>query len=181
MAMSSNFNLGVRHLLPIVPLLAVGVGCAVHRLANHRLQIAATGLLIWQVVVVVLAYPLYIQFFSEAVGGARNGYKYLCDSNYDWGQDITRLGAWVRANHIDRIYTDVFADVPVRYYLGRAHEGYSILWNGLPPSGSYVAVSANVYENNVTDPKIPPEKKYSLLKDHLVTRIGKSIFVFRIP
>ena len=104
MAMSSNFNLGVRHLLPIVPLLAVGVGCAVHRLANHRLQIAATGLLIWQVVVVVLAYPLYIQFFSEAVGGARNGYKYLCDSNYDWGQDAHRLKTYLETKGIQHIY-----------------------------------------------------------------------------
>ena len=103
-AMSSNFNIGVRHLLPIVPLLAVGVGCAAHRLTSRRLQLATVVLLLWQTVVVVLAYPLYIQFFSEAVGGARNGYKYLFDSNNDWGQDAHRLKTYLDANRIQHIY-----------------------------------------------------------------------------
>ena len=180
--LASNFQIGVRHILPVIFAVAILTAKAVDSWWDRKyLKVVLAGLSLSLVFSVATAFPQYLPYYNDLSGGTDSGYEIATDSNYDWGQDINRLGAWVRANHIDRIYTDVFADVPVRYYLGRAHEGYSILWNGLPPSGSYVAVSANVYENNVTDPKIPPEKKYSLLKDHLVTRIGKSIFVFRIP
>ncbi len=180
--LASNFQIGVRHILPVIFAAAILAAKALDAWWDRkyaRIILAAASLSL--VVSVVAAYPDYLPYYNDLSGGTDHGYEIATDSNYDWGQDINRLGAWVHANRINRIYTDVFADVPVRYYLGRAHEGYSILWNGLPPSGSYIAVSAGVYENNVADPKVPPEKKYSLLKDHLVTRIGKSIFIFRVP
>jgi hypothetical protein len=107
-AMTSNANIGVRHMLPMFPLLCVGIGCASSRLANPKLKIAGLSLLGWQIVSVLLAYPLYIQFFSEAVGGAHNGYKYLFDSNFDWGQDAKRLKKFLDERHINHIYLDYF-------------------------------------------------------------------------
>jgi hypothetical protein len=117
-AMTSHFNLGVRHLLPMLPLLCVGIGCAVARLTDKRLKIAVKTLLAWQVVVVLVAYPLYIQFFSEAVGGASNGYKYLVDSNYDWGQDAHRLKAYLDTHGIQHIYLSYFGTQFSITYLG---------------------------------------------------------------
>jgi hypothetical protein len=107
-AMGSGVNIGVRHLLPMLPLLSVGIGCAAARLVDRRLTLAVKALLVWQALSVLLAYPLYIQFFSEAVGGARNGYKYLIDSNFDWGQDAKRLKAFLDEHQIDHIYLDYF-------------------------------------------------------------------------
>jgi hypothetical protein len=107
-AMTSHVNLGVRHLLPVLSLLCVGIACAVNRLADRRLKITAYVLAGWQAAAALLAYPLYIQFFSEIVGGAPNGYKYLVDSNYDWGQDAHRLKAFLDANAIGHIYLDYF-------------------------------------------------------------------------
>jgi len=107
-AMTSHVNIGIRHLLPIFPLLSVGVGCALAKLSNRKLVIAAWVLLAWQAVIVVLAYPLYLQFFTEAVGGAREGYKYLVDSNYDWGQDAKRLKKFLEEQRISHIYLDYF-------------------------------------------------------------------------
>jgi hypothetical protein len=104
LAMTSNVNIGVRHLLPIFPLLCVGAGCAVPRLQRWLVG----GLVAWQFVVAVLAYPLYLQFFSEAVGGAQNGYKYLLDSNYDWGADAVRLKKFMEERGIGHIYLDYF-------------------------------------------------------------------------
>lgn len=65
-------------------------------------------LLAWQIIIVALAYPLYLQFFSEAVGGARNGYRYLVDSNYDWRQDAKRLKIFLDEHGIQHIYLDYF-------------------------------------------------------------------------
>jgi hypothetical protein len=103
-AMTSKVNIGVRHLLPMFPLFIVGIGCAIPRLK----QWLAGGLVAWQAVICLLCAPLYLQFFSEAVGGANNGYKYLIDSNYDWGQDAKRLKAFLDERHIGQIYLDYF-------------------------------------------------------------------------
>jgi hypothetical protein len=59
-------------------------------------------------VVAIACYPLYLQFCSEAIGGAKNGYKYFADSNYDWGQDANRLKQFLQERGIDRIYLDYF-------------------------------------------------------------------------
>lgn len=107
-AMTSHVNLGVRHLMPMLSLLCVGIGCAVNGLGDRRLRIAAYVLAGWQAVAALVAYPLYIQFFSEIVGGSPNGYKYLVDSNYDWGQDAHRLKAFLAAQGIQHIYLNYF-------------------------------------------------------------------------
>ncbi|HUI07357.1 MAG TPA: glycosyltransferase family 39 protein [Verrucomicrobiae bacterium] len=107
-AMTSGINIGVRHLLPVFPMLSVGIGCAVARLNSRRLQIIAIGLATGQALIALATYPLYIQYFSELVGGARNGYKYLIDSNYDWGQDANRLKKFLDKRQINHIYLDYF-------------------------------------------------------------------------
>ena len=107
-AMTSNINLGVRHLLPVLALFCVGIGCAAASLAQRRLQLAAWVLAGGQAVSCLFAYPLYIQYFSELVGGAPNGYRYLVDSNYDWGQDAHRLKAHLDRQGIQHIYLNYF-------------------------------------------------------------------------
>ena len=107
-AMTSHVNLGIRHLLPMLPLLCVGIAGGVNRLGSRRLRVGAYLLAGWQAAAALVAYPLYIQFFSEIVGGSPNGYKYLVDSNYDWGQDAHRLKAFLTANGIGHIYLNYF-------------------------------------------------------------------------
>ena len=108
MAMTSHVNIGIRHILPVLPLLCVGLGCAAARVNARPARIAVGVLIVWQAVVAVAAYPFYLQFFSEAVGGAKNGYRYLLDSNYDWGQDANRLKAFLDTRGIRHIYLDYF-------------------------------------------------------------------------
>jgi 4-amino-4-deoxy-L-arabinose transferase-like glycosyltransferase len=107
-AMSSHVNIGVRHLLPVFPLLCVGIGCAFRRIKNPVANKAAFILLGWQTLAAIFAYPLYIQYFSEAIGGMKNGQKYLIDSNYDWGQDAKRLKEFLEKRGINHIYLDYF-------------------------------------------------------------------------
>lgn len=107
-AVTSGINIGVRHLLPALPLVCVGIGCAVARVRWRHGRWVAAGLMGWQMLVAVAAYPLYVQFFSEAVGGAKNGHRYLIDSNFDWGQDAIRLKRYLDENGIGSIYLDYF-------------------------------------------------------------------------
>lgn len=105
--MLSNARIGIRHILPVLSLVCVGIGCAAHQLSG-RWRWGVAGLVTWQAIVAVAAYPLYLQFFSEAVSGARNGYRYFVDSNYDWGQDAKRLKKFLEERGIQHIYLDYF-------------------------------------------------------------------------
>jgi hypothetical protein len=94
-------------MLPFYALVCVGAGAA-WPLVSSRFRWVIIGLLAWQAVVTVIAYPLYLQFISEAAGGAQNGYRCLYDSNYDWGQDANRLKRFLDEQGIPHIYLDYF-------------------------------------------------------------------------
>jgi hypothetical protein len=91
----SDLNIGYRHLLPVTAVLAIGAGGLAPSgfpLRWRRPWSVALGLaLVWLVAGTLLAAPHWIGYFNEAVGGWKNGHRYLADSNLDWGQDLLRL------------------------------------------------------------------------------------------
>ncbi|MBU0952619.1 MAG: glycosyltransferase family 39 protein [Elusimicrobia bacterium] len=79
-------NTGFRYLLPLFPFMFV----LLSNLANIKVKLIKPVfivLLLWYAVDSLLAHPYYIAYFNELAGGSKNGYKYLADSNLDWGQD----------------------------------------------------------------------------------------------
>ena len=116
LTMFNKMNIGVRHLLPVYALLAVAVAA---QLAPFRglPRVATIVLVAWLGVVSIIARPFYIEYFNEFVGGARNGYKYLLDSNLDWGQDLKRLKQYLADRSIDRCYLASFGiEKAITYY-----------------------------------------------------------------
>ena len=107
MAITSKVNIGVRHTLPLFPLLAIGIATQ-WPAVSQRWRPLVCVLAGWLGAEALLAYPLYIQSFNEFVGGPKNGYKYLIDSNYDWGQDAKRLKKFLEDRGITHIYLDYF-------------------------------------------------------------------------
>ena len=106
-AMVSKADLGIRHLLPIYPLLAIWIGqLAADKIKFKYKEIIVGGLVTWFLAVAVFAFPNYLSYFSELTGGSKNGYKYLSDSNLDWGQDIIRLKEFMDTNQIEKINLD---------------------------------------------------------------------------
>ena len=170
--MTSGINIGVRHLLPMLALLAVGTGCAFSRLANRWLRLTAMAFLGWLAATVLLAYPLYIQFFSEAVGGARNGYQYLIDSNYDWGQDAKRLKRFLDERQIDHIYLDYFGNQFSVEYLKIPNTRVSPEQAKHIPQGTLV-VSASLL--------MRPEWKWLRDSHQPMARVAHTLFVYQLP
>lgn len=131
----SNYNIGARHLLPVVPLLAVVAGCAWAGLAR-RLQVFGIATL---VAAPILAFPSYIAHFSLLSGGPWLREKLLSDSNLDWGQDWARVAKLVKAKG----WLPLFA-----LYLGPDDpSGYGVpvtnlLASGRIPEKGFVAVSS---------------------------------------
>ena len=115
-AMTSKANIGIRHVLPIFPLLAVVVGVQASR-ASRSIRIVTLILCGWLVFVAFRAHPYYVAYFNEFAGGPANGQNYLVDSNFDWGQDGKRLKQWMAANKVEHIYLDYFGTgVAIEYH-----------------------------------------------------------------
>lgn len=94
-AMLSKTNLGQRHIMPIYPLLIVFISQLVLVLKKKW----QTALLILMVFSVILStafnFKNQIAYFNEFIGGTRNGYKVLLDSNYDWGQSLPAISDYI--------------------------------------------------------------------------------------
>ena len=115
-SMTSKVNIGVRHVLPVYALLAVAAASQLVRL-GQRGRIGVWILCAWLWLACIFAYPFYIQYFNELVGGPTDGYKYLIDSNFDWGQDAKRLKAFLDEHGIRHIYLDYFGtQAAIDYY-----------------------------------------------------------------
>ena len=98
--LTSKINIGHRHLLPIYPAICVLGGASIWwiRRGARFSKIAISLVLAWVVVGCLLSWPNYIAFFNVAVGGPKNGYRYLVDSSLDWGQDLPTLRRWLEAD-----------------------------------------------------------------------------------
>src|SRR5205814_1112626 len=94
-AMHSRYQLGIRHLLPILPLMYLFI--AMH-LSSGRRAIALLSLILLAGIETAAVHPDYLAFFNIASGGPRNGERYLIDSNLDWGQDRWRLTKWMKSD-----------------------------------------------------------------------------------
>jgi uncharacterized SAM-binding protein YcdF (DUF218 family) len=94
----SSYNIGVRHVLPVYPALAVVAAVAFVRALPVRRAAAAPALLATlSLFEVARVHPHEIAFFNSAAGGPARGARWLNDSNLDWGQDLLRLCRALRA------------------------------------------------------------------------------------
>jgi hypothetical protein len=118
------------------------------------------------------------------VGGAKNGYIYVTDSNLDWGQDLKRLTKWVEENHIQKIKVDYFGGATASYYLGNRAEVWHADYDPQKAKNSWLAVSATFLQQNRAMPTKGFEKRtdyYLWLNDYKpISIIGNSIFVYYI-
>jgi hypothetical protein len=94
-AMASRINIGVRHVLPIYSGFAVIAGVAAARLLQTRARYAVLALLTWQIASGALAHPDYISYTNEITAGHPE--NFVAESDLDWGQDMYRVGAFLRS------------------------------------------------------------------------------------
>jgi len=170
MAMTSTINIGVRYVLPMLPLLAVGAAQQLARLLRNW-RVAAWVLCGWLAVATTLAYPFYIEYFNEFAGGTRNGSRYLVDSNYDWGQDAKRLQAWLSARGNPKIYLRFFGS-------GKAIQYYGIRYEAASPEKmrqtreGLLVISASAL--------MKPDWRWLDEQRKPVARIGQTLFVYEL-
>jgi len=96
-AMSAGMNIGLRHILPMYPFLYVlGAGALGKMIERNRRWIYVVAVLVvWQAVSATRTFPAYMAYANELWGGPSQTYKYLSDSNADWGQQLKSTKAYL--------------------------------------------------------------------------------------
>jgi hypothetical protein len=112
-SMLSSINIGLRHLLPIYPILAVAAAALLVR-ARWANALAVCGLI--AAAECAWIHPYYLSFFNVFAGGASNGPKYLLDSNIDWGQDLIRAKRYIDSQRVDHVCFHYFGMGDLDYY-----------------------------------------------------------------
>jgi len=197
-SINSTLNIGVRHLLPTYPFAILLVSGQIAKMVqkakenfnfkSKALIFTVFFLLSWYVVENIKVYPLYLTYFNQAAGGPSGGYRYVTDSNLDWGQDLIRFSDWVKENNIPKIELDYFGWADQSYYLGSHFEW---LWRekysgaedfkARNKSDGWLAISITYLQETQGPVERPQYPNYLWLKSYQpVTIIGHSIFVYRI-
>lgn len=117
LAAQSNLQLGVRLVLPAFPFFLLLGGFAIERALTGRAgQAALAVVFVWLAAASISIYPQGIAYFNEWAGGPEQGWKYLSDSNVDWGQNLPELAAYIRRNHVQRVRLYYWGFDPLRHY-----------------------------------------------------------------
>jgi hypothetical protein len=118
-AMTTNLNLGLRHVLPVYPFVFIALGLVVGRIIqswNVAGKVLGALLCVALLAESLGAYPHYLAFFNLPSGGSRGGIRLLGDSNLDWGQDLPLLAQWQRDNPDKRLFIAYFGMADPEYY-----------------------------------------------------------------
>jgi hypothetical protein len=187
-SITSNLNIGVRHIMPALPFIYLLVAKQTIRWTENygksfgKRAVVAT-LLFWIFLSTVLSAPYYVSYFNALGGGTKEGYKIAVDSNYDWGQDLKRLKDWADKNNIEKIKIDYFGGGNPEYYFGARFEPW---WSskGAPAEGEWFALSTTFLQSARGTPiknfQRKPEDEYQwLIGKQPVARAGTSIFIYK--
>jgi hypothetical protein len=196
MVIPSRTNIGVRHVLPVFPLIAMLAGHgAVTLWRSNRWRVAARvaagAALLWTLAIPFAAAPDYFPWFNALAG--RHPERILIDSDLDWGQDLLRLERALADRHADHVSIAYFGASEIcRHPLPR------LTWlRPREPAHGLIAISetfrrgidGSYYRNGdpcdrgqLVGTFVPDVKQYAWLDAHQpVARVGASILLYDIP
>lgn len=132
----------------------------------------------WYIYSAINIYPDYLAYFNELIGGSNNGYKYLDDSNLEWGHDFKRLAKYQKENPDLKVmlWTNIDAD---KFYGIKNILPLNSKSSWLNPSGKY-AVSAHAV---VRTKRLTGSDDLINWMDNYkpIDRIGQSFFIYEFP
>lgn len=189
LASTSPNQIGVRYVLPALPMLCIFAGQSARWLDLARSPAQSRWLprLVWAV---VLAAPLSLRFhphhlayFNLIAGGPAGGRWHLVDSNIDWGQDLYELKQYLDKQHVQDVGLAYFGTVPPVSIGTHSHRPPSAF-----PQPGWYAISANFLQGRphvIRDSEghrtaVGLEEFSYFRFFEPVTTIGYSIYVYRI-
>ncbi len=172
--MSSNINIGIRHVLAAYPMMALAGAAVLAKRASGvrvgRRWVIGMLLLGWHGVESFAAHPDYLPYFNQIARGREE--KIIIDSNLDWGQDLERLSHFLKDNR------DVSVRVIYQGYTNLRQLGVSELSRPRPGENRPAWLAASIHRLVFSRKDIPALNKYWGREPD--ARIGKSIFLYRL-
>jgi len=174
-------NLGVRYVLPVFPLMFVFASRVAEPLLRDRRGLAVLTLLAgWQIFGTLRVFPDHLAYFNEPSGGVARGYRLLDDSNIDWGQDLKRLGSYLKDQKPAppvRVCYDLNGHPP---YYGVDTARITVQQMAAPPAPGFYAIAAHclVRVRTLNQPGQPDLDWVTRFP--LAERVG-AFYLFRIP
>jgi 4-amino-4-deoxy-L-arabinose transferase-like glycosyltransferase len=176
-AMTSGINIGVRHVLPIYPLMALVAGVGARTLWHWRPGIPAgpvlAALLVgWQVTSSFRVHPDYLAYFNEL---APHPERILVDSDLDWGQDLKRLADTLRARNITEL------SIAYNGSADLTRHGLPTIHDLVPyqPTSGWIAISVFCLKMGKIGTRTPDEFAW-LERFDPVARVGSSIWLYHL-
>jgi len=125
-------------------------------------------------------YPDYLAYFNELVGGSKNGYKYLDDSNIEWGHDLKRLAEYQDKNPESKVL--LWANSSVYQYYGVKNVvSLNDKNQWLNPEGEYV-VSIHVVARTKLLEQVYGDNSFNWAERYKpIGKIGQSFFIYKFP
>jgi len=152
------------------------------RLTPHAPRITFLVLLAWYLFGTWRVAPHYLAFFNELAGGPAGGYRYLVDSNLDWGQNLGQLRDWMRATGVERVYYAHFSPARPQVYGVAADflppDPRAVPFAPFDPAPGFYAIGATVLQGVYT----PDVNTYAWFRSHEpLARLGYALFLYRVP
>ena len=175
--MLSRIDLGVRHILPLYPLLAVIAGHGISTLfalakrKSRAMALVPVVLAAWVAAESWMTRPDYLAYFNEFAGAHPE--EILCESDLDWGQDLHRLSQRLKDLRAEHVSIKYFGTAP----LEKADlPPFSLLSPDVPATQGYAAISVRYlyldYAKNGS---------FGWLKRRTPSeKIGKSIYLYNL-
>jgi hypothetical protein len=146
-------------------------------------MVVLAGLIVWAIVSSLWVHPYYLAYFNALVGGPDQGYRYVVDSNLDWGQDLKRLKGYLDERGIER--------VKLSYFGSAKPEEYGIEYDLLPmpppsspsdfspfnPEPGVYAISASNLQGALLE---EPDVFDWFRRRQPTDKVGYSIFIYEV-
>lgn len=173
----SNLNMGIRHALPVIPLLSVLAGRAFARAGElasgrHLLALRAVGLS--AVLSALLTVPAYLNYYNLLALGQGSKINVVGD---DWGQDREAFVRFAKQRDLQPLY--YHTQTPTRKlevdYLGLKYRELNCRTR--PAPGSWVAIHAQYVH------RFEATKKCATWMRGLepTDKINENVWIYRIP
>ncbi|MGB1252635.1 MAG: ArnT family glycosyltransferase [Candidatus Promineifilaceae bacterium] len=187
-SMTNDINIGYRHILVLVPFVAIFSAEMLTRAQlGQKGQYALIGLLAWLLVETLFIAPDFLAYFNQLAGGPRNGWRSLVDSNIDWGQDLRGLAAWTAENEVDELWLSYFGEARPDYY-GIPYRGLDSVPPRLMPPDANPLYPPNpapgiyaISATNLQGVQFADHDQFAWFRERdPIAKIGYSIFIYDV-
>ena len=190
--MLNKMTAGLRHILPIYPLMFVF--CS--RAAKPKIRwlgFAMAILMAHYIISSLIIFPNYFSYFNEIAGGASNGYMHLVGANLDNGQDLPGLKKYMEEKGIPKINLSYFGSVDPKEYVNYEYMPSPYFQQWVPDYRQYITVTKRnedcsarkgiiaISATNLQNVHMINQTCFDWLKKKRpIEKIGYSIFVYNI-